>query len=261
MARKKFVAGNWKMNTTRVEARNLGSSLATALGDNCPVDVAIFPPFVWIPAVQDVVSGSCVKLGAQNAHHQSKGAYTGEISASMLRELGCEYVIIGHSERRYGIGESDALINEKVHTALDAELRVILCVGETLTERERNLQGRVLQRQVFAGCAGLSNGQLHRLVIAYEPVWAIGTGRVATPDQAQSAHRDIRLRLSQLFGEPIAQGLRILYGGSVTADNASDLLAQPDVDGVLVGGASLNPESFLNIVRAAVAAQHTAAPS
>ncbi len=251
MPRKKLVAGNWKMNTTRTEAVALARAVAEGVGTDTRADVAVCPPFVWLTAVAEVLKGSPVGLGAQNVYYEKKGAYTGEISPAMLLEAGCKYVIIGHSERRHGLGESDAAINHKVHTALEEGLRVILCVGETLSERERNLQERVFQRQVYAACAGLTGEQFDRLILAYEPVWAIGTGKVATPEQAQQAHHNIRLRMAQLYGEKIADALPILYGGSVTADNAAGLMAQPDVDGGLIGGASLKADSFLAIVKAA----------
>jgi triosephosphate isomerase len=249
--RKKFVAGNWKMNTTLAEAKALAGAVVQGVGPSPAVEVAVCPPFVWLTAVGEVVRGSPVALGAQDVHYEKKGAFTGEVSSAMLVECGCKYVIVGHSERRHGLGESDAAINQKVHTALEEGLHVILCVGETLAERERNLQERVFQRQVYAACAGLTTDQFARLVLAYEPVWAIGTGKVATPEQAQRAHHNIRLRMSQLYGEKIAGELPILYGGSVTPENAAGLMTQPDVDGALVGGASLKADSFLAIVKAA----------
>jgi len=250
MPRKKFVAGNWKMNTTLAEARDLARAIVRGVGPETHVDVAVCPPFIWLTAVAEVLKGSPVALGAQDVYFEKKGAYTGEVSPAMLKEAGCKYVIIGHSERRHGLGESDAAVNHKVHTALEEGLHVILCVGETLAEREGNLQERVFQRQVYAACAGLTADRFDRLVMAYEPVWAIGTGKVANPEQAQQAHHNIRLRMAQLYGENIADRLPILYGGSVTADNAAGLVTQPDVDGALVGGASLKAESFLAIVKA-----------
>jgi len=249
--RKKFVAGNWKMNTTLVEAKALGAAVAKGVGTDPRVTVAVCPPFPWLVAVGETLKGSAVALGAQDVHSEKKGAFTGEVSPAMLVEAGCQYVIIGHSERRHVLGESDVAINHKVHTALDEGLRVILCMGETLAERERNLQERVFQRQVFAACAGLTDEQFTRLVIAYEPVWAIGTGKVATPEQAQEAHAFVRAKLSTLYGEKIAQALPIVYGGSVTPENIDGLLSKPDVDGALVGGASLKADSFLAIVKAA----------
>ena len=250
--RKKFVAGNWKMNTTLAEAKALGAAVAKGVPSDSPVTVAVCPPFPWLLPVSETLKGSGVALGAQDVHSEKKGAFTGEVSPAMLIECGCKYVIVGHSERRHILGESDTAINHKLHTALDEGLRVILCMGETLAERERNLQERVFQRQVFAACAGLTDEQFGRLVIAYEPVWAIGTGKVATPEQAQEAHAFVRGKLRQLYGEKIADVLPILYGGSVTPENTAGLMSQPDVDGALVGGASLKADSFLAIVKATI---------
>ncbi|MFO0804273.1 MAG: triose-phosphate isomerase [Gemmataceae bacterium] len=251
MTRRKLVAGNWKMNTTLAEAKALASAVAQGVGASPKADVAVCPPYLWIPSVAEVLKGSAVALGAQDVSWETKGAFTGEVSPGMLLEAGCKYAIIGHSERRHILGESDSNINHKVHTALEAGMHVILCMGETLAERDRNLQERVFQRQVYAALAGLSDEQFHRLVIAYEPVWAIGTGRTATPEQAQEAHRFIRSKLSVMFGEVIAAATPILYGGSVTPETAPGLFSQPDVDGGLVGGASLKADAFLKIVAAA----------
>lgn len=251
--RKKLVAGNWKMNTTLAEAKALGAAVAKgATGDR--VSVAVFPPFPWLSAVGEALSGSAVALGAQDVSAEKKGAFTGEVSPAMLIEVGCKYVLVGHSERRHIIGESESFINHKLHTALEEGLHVILCMGETLAERERGLQERVFQRQVYAACAGLTDEQFGRLIIAYEPVWAIGTGKVATPEQAQEAHAFVRAKLRLLYGEKIADSTPIVYGGSVTPDSTAGLMAQPDVDGALVGGASLKADSFLAIVKAAGAA-------
>jgi triosephosphate isomerase len=192
-------------------------------------------------------------LGAQNCYVEKEGAFTGEVSPAMLLDVGCKYVIVGHSERRHKLGESDEFINRKVRAALDAGLEVILCVGETIAQREANQTEAVLDRQVTQGLAGLTESQLLRLVIAYEPVWAIGTGKNATPQQAQEAHAFIRRRIGQIFSEISAGSLLIQYGGSVKPDNAASLLGQPDVDGALVGGASLDADQFLAIVRAALA--------
>jgi triosephosphate isomerase len=251
MTRRKLVAGNWKMNTTLAEAKALAAAVAHGVGASTKAEVAVCPPYLWIPAVAEALKGSPVALGAQDVSWETKGAFTGEVSPGMLLEAGCKYAIIGHSERRHILGESDSNINHKVHTALEAGLHVILCMGETLAERDRNLQERVFQRQVYAALAGLTDEQFHRLVIAYEPVWAIGTGRTATPEQAQEAHRFIRSKLSVMFGEVIAAATPILYGGSVTPETAPGLFSQPDVDGGLVGGASLKADAFLKIVAAA----------
>jgi triosephosphate isomerase len=251
--RTKLVCGNWKMNTTLAGAKALAEGIAKGLGaPPTGVEVAVCPPYPWLAAVGEIVKGTAVVLGAQDVAAEKGGAYTGEVSAQMLLEVGCKYSIIGHSERRHVLGESDSTINHKVHTALEEGLHVILCIGETLAERERNLQERVFQRQVYAATAGLTDAQFARLTLAYEPVWAIGTGKVATPEQAQQAHFNIRARMAHLYGDSIAAALPILYGGSVTAENAAGLMHQPDVDGALVGGASLKPDPFLGIVRAAV---------
>ncbi|AMV29145.1 Bifunctional PGK/TIM [Gemmata sp. SH-PL17] len=249
--RKKFVAGNWKMNTTLAEAKALGAAVAKGVGTDTNVTVAVCPPFPWLVPVGEAIKGSAVALGAQDVHYEKKGAFTGEVSPAMLLEAGCKYAIVGHSERRHILGESETAINHKVHTALEEGLSVILCMGETLAERERNLQERVFQRQVFAACAGLTDEQFQRLVIAYEPVWAIGTGKVATPEQAQEAHAFVRTKLRQLYGDKIADTTPILYGGSVTPETTAGLMSKPDVDGALVGGASLKADSFVAIVKAA----------
>jgi triosephosphate isomerase len=253
MTRKKLVAGNWKMNTTLAEATALAAGVAKGVADD-RVAVAVFPPFPWLAAVGEAVRGSAVALGAQDVSPEPKGAFTGEVSSAMLLETGCKYALVGHSERRHVIGEGESLINQKVHTALEEGLHVILCMGETLAERKRGLHERVFQRQVFAACAGLTDEQFGRLTIAYEPVWAIGTGEVATPQQAQEAHAFVRAKLRLLYGDKIAEATPIVYGGSVTPDNAAGLLHQPDVDGALVGGASLKADSFLAIVTAAAGA-------
>jgi triosephosphate isomerase len=251
MPRRKFVAGNWKMNTTLAEAKALAAAVAQGVGATSTADVAVCPPFPWLPAVADAVKGSAVAVGAQNCHPQKSGAYTGEVSAAMLLEAGCKYVIVGHSERRHGLGETDPFLNEKAKAALAAGLHVIFCVGELLAEREANQTEAVLDRQVSLGLKDLPADRLGSLVIAYEPVWAIGTGKVATPDQAQAAHAFIRQKVAGILGEKVAGALPILYGGSVTADSAAGLFAQPDVDGGLVGGASLKADAFLKIVAAA----------
>ncbi|MBA4186554.1 MAG: triose-phosphate isomerase [Planctomycetaceae bacterium] len=251
MPRKKFVAGNWKMNTTLAEAKALGSAIAQGVGSSSKVDVAVCPPFPWLVSVSEVLKGSSVALGAQDVHNEAKGAFTGEVSTGMLKEAGCKYVIVGHSERRHILGESDLTVHLKLHAAVEAGMHVILCVGETLVERERNLAERVFQRQVYSALAGITDEQWPLIVIAYEPVWAIGTGRTATPEQAQLAHLFIRSKLQSMHGEKIANALPILYGGSVTPETAGGLFSQPDVDGGLVGGASLKADQFLAIVKAA----------
>ena len=249
--RRPFVAGNWKMNTDRVSGVSLAKEIATEIGANSAVEVAVAPPFVYLPAISEAIAGSGVELAAQNAHFESQGAFTGEVAPGMLADVGCDYVILGHSERRQIFGETDELINKKLAAAIQQGLKVILCLGETLEERDGNLTESVLERQLSGGLAGRSAEELKDLVIAYEPVWAIGTGRNATPEQAQSAHAFIRGWLSNQIGAGIGESTRIQYGGSVKPENAAELLSQADVDGALVGGASLKAESFLAIIRAA----------
>ena len=251
MPRKKLVAGNWKMNTTRAEAEALAAAVAAGVGPAPAADVALCPPFPWLTAVADVLKGSGVAVGGQNCHAQKSGAYTGEVSAAMLLDAGCKYVIVGHSERRHGLGEADGALNDKAKAALAAGLHVIFCVGELLAEREAGQTDAVLDRQVALGLKDLPAAHLANLVVAYEPVWAIGTGKVATPEQAQEAHAFIRAKVAALLGENVAAALPILYGGSVTADTAAGLFEKPDVDGGLVGGASLKADGFLKIVAAA----------
>jgi triosephosphate isomerase len=250
--RKKFVAGNWKMFTTAATARQLAADVVRGLGGEQRVAVAVCPPFPYLGMVADVLRGSPVALGAQNAYHEKEGAFTGEVSPTMLVDVDCRYVILGHSERRHKLGESDAFINRKVHACLAAGLHVILCVGETLAERQADRTEAVLDSQLTGSLASVEAAALGRLVLAYEPVWAIGTGHNATPEQAQQAHAFLRRRLGERFGAAAADGLTIQYGGSVKPDNAAALLHQPDVDGGLIGGASLNAEQFLAIVRAAL---------
>jgi triosephosphate isomerase len=250
--RKKFIAGNWKMYTNRASAEALAAAVVHGLCSETRVTVAVCPPFPYLAWVAQTLKGSAVALGAQNVYPEKEGAFTGEVSPPMLVDAGCKYVIVGHSERRQKLGEADAFINKKVHASLASGLEVILCIGETLQEREGNLTEKVLDTQVTGGLAGITGDSLARITLAYEPVWAIGTGRNATPQQAQDAHAFIRKRVAQLGGAGPAQNLIIQYGGSVKPDNAAVLLAQPDVDGALVGGASLQAETFLAIVRAGI---------
>jgi triosephosphate isomerase (TIM) len=250
MARKKFIAGNWKMYTNLARARELAGAVVKGLAGDDRVTVALCPPFPYLIAVGDVLKGSSVVLGAQNVHFANEGAYTGEVSPLMLLDCGCRYAIVGHSERRHGLNEPDLFLNQKVKAALAAGLSVIFCVGETLAEREGNQTESVLERQLAAGLAGVPKEHISRLVIGYEPVWAIGTGKNATPQQAQEAHAFIRRKVAAQFGDATAQDLIIQYGGSVKPDNVAEILRQPDVDGALVGGASLNADSFLAIIRA-----------
>ncbi len=251
MIRKKLIAGNWKMNKTSADAAALAREIAVGLGTNSAADVVICPPFTALEGVAAAIDGSLVKLGAQNMHFEGSGAFTGEISAPMLRALFATHVILGHSERRSLFGETDELVNKKVMAALKNQLRPILCVGESLAEREAGSTLKVVQTQTEGSLEGVGREQAAGVIIAYEPVWAIGTGKVATSDQAQEVHAFIRELLTKLFGEPAAQRLRILYGGSMKPLNAPELLAQRDIDGGLIGGASLEARSFLELVKAA----------
>jgi triosephosphate isomerase len=246
--RRPLIAGNWKMNLTRRAAVALAEAVVKGAAGWEGVDLAVCPPLCYLEAVGAAVAGSKVALGAQNMYFQPEGAYTGEIAASMLRDLGCRYVILGHSERRHILHETDEEVNKKVHAALAAGLIPIVCVGELLSEREAGRTGEVIRRQFAGSLAGLSEEQVRKIVIAYEPVWAIGTGKVATPDQAEEVHLDLRKIIAQRYNEAVAQTVRIQYGGSVKADNAAELLRQPDIDGALVGGASLKADQFLGIV-------------
>jgi triosephosphate isomerase len=251
--RRKFIAGNWKMYTTAATAERLAQAVVDGLGDEARVSIAICPPFPYLDLVGKILKGSPIALGAQNLFPEKEGAFTGEVSPTMLLDLGCKYVILGHSERRHTLGESDAFINKKVRVALAAGLDVILCVGETLGEQESGRTKAVLDRQLTQGLADVSADSLARLSIAYEPVWAIGsTGHHATPQQAQESHSVIRHRFGRMFGERSAEAVVIQYGGSVKPENAAGLLRQPDVDGALIGGASLNAEQFLAIVQAGI---------
>ena len=246
--RRPFIAGNWKMNLDRASAVALAEALAKEAEEVDDVDLAVCPPSVYLDPVGKALAGSRVGLGAQNAYHQSKGAYTGEISVSMLRDLGCEYVILGHSERRHVLGELDDEINKKVHAALEAGLEPIVCLGELLAEREAARTLEVIRSQFDGSLAGLSKEQIVRVVIAYEPVWAIGTGEVATPQQAEEVHLDLRKILEDRYNKEVADTVRIQYGGSVKPENAAELLSQPNIDGALVGGASLKVELFMGII-------------
>ena len=248
--REKFVAGNWKMYTTLAAARQLAAAVVKGVGAERRVRVAVCPPFPYLLAVGEVLRGSAVALGAQNAYCEKEGAFTGEVAPPMLADVGCTYVILGHSERRHKFGETDALINRKVHAALAAGLQVILCLGETLEERHANRTEAVLDAQLSGSLAGMDAAKLANVVLAYEPVWAIGTGVNATPEQAQAVHAFLRERMGRHFSPTAAAKLVMPYGGSVKPDNAASLMSQPDVDGGLIGGASLKADQFLAIVRA-----------
>jgi len=253
MARKKLIAGNWKMNKTPADGAALVGEFVAAIGKQPDVEVVVCPPFTALESVSKALEGSVIKLGAQNMHFEAGGAFTGEISAPMLRSLFATHVILGHSERRTLFGEHDELINRKVLAALKNQLRPILCVGETLAEREAGSTLKVVQAQTERGLEGVGRELAGNVVIAYEPVWAIGTGKVATTAQAQEVHAFIRGLLTKLFGEPVAQRVRILYGGSMKPANAPELLAQKDIDGGLIGGASLEARSFVELIHAAAA--------
>ncbi|SDR66879.1 triose-phosphate isomerase [Opitutus sp. GAS368] len=255
MFRKKVIAGNWKMNKTATEAVALAKDIIGEVGRETSVDIVLCPPFTALAAVAHVLEGQAVKLGGQNMHPEKSGAYTGEVSAEMLRTLYVTHVILGHSERRTYCGETDAFINKKVLAALAHELKPILCVGETLAEREAGSTLAVVQRHVEGGLAGVKPEQITTVIIAYEPVWAIGTGKVATTAQAQEVHAFIRDLLTKLYGTTLAQKVRILYGGSMKPANAAELLAEKDIDGGLIGGASLEARSFIDLVKAADAAK------
>jgi len=255
--RKPFVGGNWKMNTTLASASELSRGIASALVGEAGVDVAVFPPFPYLLTVGGVLRDRATAfwLGAQDVYYEDDGAYTGEVSVAQLLDCGTDAVLVGHSERRHVIGETDAVVNRKTLASLRGGLRCILCVGETLEERERGEAQAVCERQVRAALADVRDESLiESLVIAYEPVWAIGTGKTATPTDPQTAHLTIRGVVAGLYGTRIANRLRIVYGGSVKASNARDLFTQPDIDGGLIGGASLKVDEFVAIVREAGAA-------
>jgi triosephosphate isomerase len=247
--RKKAVAGNWKMNRLGTEAEDLAAAIKRDLADCREVDVVLCPPFTALKVVGDVISDTYIKLGAQNMHWAPEGAYTGEISAGMLRDLYCHYVILGHSERRAGFAETDEMVNRKVKAAITANLTPIVCVGETIEQRRAGQEENVVGAQVRGSLAGLG-ADLRKLIVAYEPVWAIGTGETATAQQAQAMHAFVRGVLAGMADPDTAQGVRILYGGSVKSGNAAELFSQADIDGGLVGGASLEARSFVDIVRA-----------
>lgn len=250
--RKPMVAGNWKMNKTISEAAELLEALKPELKDIESVDLVVCTPYIDLPLAKESLAGSNIKVGAQNLHWEASGAYTGEVSAAMLRDL-CEYVIIGHSERRAMFGETDETVNKKVFAALGARLQPIVCVGETLEENEAGQTEAVVGRMVREGLKGLTVDEAARIVVAYEPVWAIGTGKTATPDQANDVHKNVvRPILREMFGTEVGDGMRILYGGSVKPGNAAELFGQSDIDGGLIGGASLKSADFVGIVKGAL---------
>ena len=259
MTRTPSLGGNWKMNTSLETGPALARAIATGLGEAPACEVVLFVPFPFLLVVGEALGGgralraeppSPIKLGAQDCYHQPNGPFTGEVSIEMLKECGVSVILTGHSERRHLIGERDELVNAKTRAVLDADLECVLCIGETLDQREAGQTDAVNEAQLRAGLAGVSPEQMARLTIAYEPVWAIGTGKVATPEDAQRAHARCRGVLADLYSDPVAQATRIQYGGSMKPTNAADLLAQPDIDGGLIGGASLKAEDFLAIIAA-----------
>jgi triosephosphate isomerase len=253
--RRPLVAGNWKMNTLAATGVALAREVAEgAAKATATVDVLVCPPFPYLAAVRDALGRSGVKLGAQNCYFEAPGAFTGEVALDMLADCGCSSVILGHSERRHVLGETDSIVNKKVKAVCAKGLQAILCVGELLSDREAGKTEHVLDTQMQGGLDGVEEASLTNVVIAYEPVWAIGTGKTASPEQAQAAHAHLRKWLASRYNSAAAQAMRILYGGSVKADNALTLMQQPDIDGALVGGAALTGKGFLPIVEAAVAA-------
>ncbi len=257
--RKKFVAGNWKMNLNASEAQSLAAELKEQfeMCENADtIDVAVCPPFVYLSSVTAALKGSAIASGAQNMYFEGNGAYTGEISVEMLKDVGCQYVIVGHSERRHVIGETDELINKKLHAALANGLKPILCVGELLEEREKGQTEAVIERHLREGLKNVGKEQMANVTVAYEPVWAIGTGKTATPAQAQETHKFARKILADMFDNETAQAARIQYGGSVKPSNAAELMSQPDVDGALVGGASLKADDFMGIIKGSIPPQN-----
>ncbi len=247
--RKRIIAGNWKMNTTVEEAVELAQAIKDTY-DNHDVDVVLCPPFTSLYAVHNVINGTPIGLGAQDMYWENYGAFTGQVCAGMLQSVGCQYVIIGHSERRQYFNETDETVNKKVKKALESGLIPIVCVGELLEERESGDTDKVVTKQVRGAFQDLSKEDAGKIVIAYEPVWAIGTGKVATPEQAQQVHKMIRDLMAELYDQALADATRIQYGGSMKPDNAKELLGQPDIDGGLIGGAALKADSFLGIINA-----------
>jgi triosephosphate isomerase len=247
--RRKLIAGNWKMNMDRATGVALAQGIAKLAGDVPMVDLLVCPPSVYIAAVAEAIQGQGVAVGGQNMYFEASGAFTGEVSAAMLLDVGAKYVILGHSERRHIFKETDADVNKKTHAALAAGLAPIVCVGELLEEREAGKTAHVIKSQFDGSLAGITEEQIKGIVIAYEPVWAIGTGKVATPAQAEDVHADLRSLLAKRYNAAVAAEVRILYGGSVKASNAGELLGQPNIDGALVGGASLKVDEFLGIAK------------
>lgn len=251
MTRRIFIAGNWKMNLRKEDAAALARGVVDEVGDEPAVEVAVCPPSVYLSSVADAVVGTGVGLGGQNLYAAADGAYTGEVNASMLHDVGCQYVILGHSERRAILGETDKMVSEKLHAALAGGLTPIVCVGETLGQRESGQTQEVVASQTRGSLEGLDESRAAGIVIAYEPVWAIGTGKTATPEQAEEVHAMLRGLLGEMFGADVAEQIRLQYGGSVKPGNAAELLGKPNIDGALVGGASLKVDDFMGIISAA----------
>jgi len=247
---KYVIAGNWKMNNDLKESITLVSEIKTSLEKRENIDVILCPPFTSLETASALLKDSHIKLGAQNMHFEDSGAFTGEISAKMLKSVGCEYVILGHSERRTIFNETDEVINKKIKKALSENLKVIFCIGETLEEREKGTTNSVLEKQIKNGLVGISSSQMENIIVAYEPVWAIGTGKTASPQQAEEAHNFIRSIISEIFSDFIAESTIIQYGGSVKPDNAKELMGQDNINGALVGGACLKSKSFVEIINA-----------
>jgi triosephosphate isomerase len=249
--RRKVIAGNWKMNNDLKETQNLLSKLTSGLSlDNLNCDVIVCPPYTSLLEAYSLLKDTKIKIGAQNMHFESSGAFTGEISASMLKSVGCEYVILGHSERRTIFGETDELINSKIKKANSSGLKPIFCVGELLEEREAGITEKVIEKQIRSGLKEISPEEMGNLIIAYEPVWAIGTGKTASPEQAEEVHKFIRGLINDKYGTSVSDKIVIQYGGSVNNKNARELLSQKDIDGALVGGASLKADAFIEIIQA-----------
>ncbi|MCM2372562.1 triose-phosphate isomerase [Aporhodopirellula aestuarii] len=253
MTRRILIAGNWKMNMRSASAASLAKGIVDAVGKSPAVEIALCPPAVYLSSVSEVTAGTPVELGAQNLYAAEDGAYTGEVNASMLTDVGCQFVILGHSERRQLMGETDADVSKKLHAALAGNLVPIVCVGETLEQRESDETEAVIESQIRGSLEGLDEARAAGIVIAYEPVWAIGTGKVASKEQAEAVHAFIRDLLGKMFTPGVAEQIRIQYGGSVKPGNAAELLSQPNIDGALVGGASLKVEDFVGIITAAPA--------
>lgn len=249
--RKKIIAGNWKMNNDISATISLITELKKGITENTKATVIVCPPFTSLETTQTLLKDSIIKFGAQNMYYEDSGAFTGEISPLMLKSVGCEYVILGHSERRTIFQESDSLINKKIKTAIKHELKPIFCIGETLEQREKGITFEVCERQIKNGLEGISESELSHLIIAYEPVWAIGTGKTATSEQAEEVHSFVRKLIEKMYSKNLAEKIVIQYGGSVKPENAKELLSQPNIDGALVGGACLKADSFLKIIDAA----------